>query len=230
MSLLKTIRYSVLILGGIISFVNLEQGFSPDAKQVLAEPASIQVKSGELAQTSRPSILPEVEIVSDGEQLQGEWQGQTYTIDADELAVRVLDTFDPETGEMVDRRMSGQRIVDVDVDPTTGNIAVGVLLDYFAATSVSAVFIIDPQPGAYAIYRAQVPGARPLPDEFSTYNLRSIESVRFADENLIVRQVDASGAEALVVFKPAATPAMEYAGCVDIDAGEGRDLCSSIGG
>jgi hypothetical protein len=230
MSLLKTIRYSVLILGGIISFGSLERGFSPNAKEALAEPGLIQVKSGKLAQASRPSSLPEVEIVSEGEQLQGEWQGQTYTIDADELAVRVLDTFDPQTGETVDRRISGQRIVDVDVDPTTGNIAVGVLLDYFAATSTSAVFIIDPQPGAYAIYRAQVPGSRPLPDEFSTYELRGIESVRFADGNLIVRQVDASGAEALVVFKPGETPAMEYAGCVDIDAGEGRGLCSGIGG
>jgi hypothetical protein len=230
MSLLKNIRYSVLILGGIISFGSVEQGFSPDAKQALAETASSQPNLGKLAQATRPSILPDVEIVSDGEQLQGEWQGQTYTIDADELAVRVLDTFDPETGETVDRRMSGQRIVDVDVDSTTGNIAVGVLLDYFAATNTSAVFIIDPQPGAYAIYRAQVPGSRPLPDEFSTYELRTIESVRFADGNLIVRQGDASGAEALVVFKPAETPAMEYVGCLDINAGEGRGLCSGIGG
>lgn len=173
--------------------------------------------------------FPQVEIISNGTQLRGTWQGETYIIDASELNALVLDTYDPETGDRVDREITGERFVDVSVNPETGHIAVGVFLEYFAATTTSATFIIDLQSGGYAIYRAQVPGDKPFPNEFSTYALSTIEYVRFVEENLFVKHGDAAGNAALVVFKPGSTPAMEYAGCVNLELAEGRGLCSRIG-
>ncbi|MEB3829687.1 hypothetical protein [Phormidium sp. CCY1219] len=173
-------------------------------------------------------VFPQADIISDGKQLRGEWQGQTYIIDANELSVLVLDTLDPETGETTDREFRGDRFVDLSINPSTGHIAVGVFLDYFVATTVSAVFIIEPQPGGYNSYVAQLPGSRPLPNEFSTYPLASIGYVRFVFDNLQVSHSDAAANVALVVFKPSTTPAMQYAGCVDLNAIEGTGgLCSN---
>ncbi len=169
-----------------------------------------------------PSSFPKVQVISNGTQLKAKWRGKTYTIDANKFTARILDSFDPETGNMVDREMSGQRFVSnaITVDPKTGNIVIGVLLAYYAATDFSAVFIIKPEDGGYSIYRSQVPGSRPLPDELSTYALKSIKYVRFLDENLLVKHGDAAGQTTLVVFRPSKTPAMQYAGAIALNLSE----------
>ncbi len=175
-----------------------------------------------------PRFSPEVEIISDGKQLRGEWGGNTYTIDVDELNVLVLDSYDIETGNQVDRELSGDLFVEATVNPLTGHIVVGVVLDYFAATTTSGIFVIDPQPGGYAIYRVQVPGPRPFPNEFSTYGLGDISSLRFVEENLLVEYGDAASNTAIMTFQPGNTPAMEYANCVDVVVQEGRGLCARV--
>jgi len=203
-----------------------EQTSQSNPTQFIAD--SIKIAQGSPpASLNAPTIPESVEIVSDGTQLQWEWQGETYSINVNELNVRLMNSVDPETYNPVEKLMRGQRFVrdSISVDPQTGNIAVGVVLDYFAATNFSAVFIIDPQPGAYAIYPVQVPGSQPLPDEFSTYSLDTIGYVRFLDGDLLIKHGDASGTTALLVFKPANTPAMDYAGCVDLEIGESRSVC-----
>ena len=180
-------------------------------------------------QTDSPSFSPEVEIISDRKQLRGEWGGNTYTIDVDELNVLVLDTYDIETGNQVDREMTGDLFVDATVNPFTGHIVVGVVLDYFAAVTTSGIFVIDPQPGGYAIYRVQVPGPRPFPNEFSTYWLGDISSLSFVEENLLVQYGDAASNTSIMTFQPGNTPAMEYANCVDVVVQEGPGLCSRVG-
>lgn len=174
-----------------------------------------------------PSTIPQVQIISNGKQLKGEWRGKTFTINASEFNVRVVDAPDPQTGQTVPRQMSGDRISAVSVHPTTGQIAVGVLLQYFAATTISAVFTVMPQTGGYTIYRVKVPGTQPLPDNNSTYALSSIQSVHFLEENLLVKHADASDAQALVVFKPVQSPAFQYAGCVDLKITE-TGLCARL--
>jgi hypothetical protein len=193
---------------------------SPGMDFTPAEPAALSFSKTPLVAESE---MPKIEIIADGDRLRGQWHGETHTIDASELTVRILNTVDPQTYEPVDARdMSGNRIISASVDSTTGNIALGVTLAQFADVDTSAVFIIDPQPGGYGIYRVQVPGERPLPDEFSTNALSSIEYVKFVEGDLLVKQFDMSGSEALVVFTPSDTPAMEYAGCMNLQAGEGR--------
>ncbi|MCT7959451.1 hypothetical protein NG791_02070 [Laspinema sp. D1] len=179
-------------------------------------------------QTGSPIFSPEVEIISDRKQLRGEWGGNTYIIDADELKVLVLDTYDKETGNLVDRDQSGDLFAQVAVNPFTGHIVVGVVLDYFAATTTSGIFVLDPQPRGYGIYRAQVPGPRPFPNEFSTYGVGEIKSLSFVEENLRVEYGDAAGNRSTITFQPGNSPAMEYANCVDIVVQEGPGLCSRI--
>lgn len=241
----KVAQYTLLLFTTLISYTSFIVKSPPTFGQIDAEeieqkelktlsyPTQFIANSIKLTQGSPPanlnaSAIPEsVEIVSDGTQLQWEWQGETYSINVNELNVRLMDSVNRETYNQVEKVMNGQRFIrdSISVDPKTGNIAVGVVLDYFAATSFSAVFIIAPQPGAYAIYRVQVPGAKPLPDEFSTYSLDTIDYVRFLEGDLLIKHGDASGTTALLVFKPANTPAIDYAGCVDLESGESRSVC-----
>ncbi|MEQ8962631.1 MAG: hypothetical protein RLP02_32765 [Coleofasciculus sp. C2-GNP5-27] len=241
----KLANYTLFLFITLISYTSFIVKSRPSFGQIEAErveqneqksqstPTQFLVESLDFAQGAPPanlnaSAIPEaVKIVSDGTQLQWEWQGETYSINVNELNVRLMDSVDPATYNPTEKVMTGQRFVrdSISVDPETGNIAVGVVLDYFAATNFSAVFIIDPQPGAYAIYRVQVPGSQPLPDEFSTYSLDTIDYVRFLDGDLLIKHGDASGTTALLVFKPANTPAMDYSGCVDLQIGESRSVC-----
>ncbi len=176
-----------------------------------------------------PSAIPQAQIISDGKQLKAEWLGKTFTINATDFTVRVMNAPDPKTGQIVAKQMRGDRISAFAIHPTTGNIAVGVVLQYFAATTTSAVFIVDPQTGGYAIYRVQVPGNRDLSDEFSTYALDVVQSVNFLEDNLFVKQIDAAGAQSLLVFKPRQTPAMKYAGSVSLKTAESNALYASAG-
>lgn len=178
-------------------------------------------------QTETAAVFPQANIIADGEQLQIETQNQTYTINASDLSVFVLDSYDPQTGETVDREMTGERFTGLSINPSTGEIAVGLFLNYFAATTTSAVVIIEPQSSGYIARVAQLPGPRPLPSDSATYAFSSVNSVRFVSDDLHVTHGDAAGNVSLEVFSGRMSPALPYAGCVDLLTVANTDgLCS----
>ncbi len=141
---------------------------------------------------------------------------QTNTIDISSWNINILDALDCESATQVPEKVfNAQRIVgNPVVDPLTDNVAVSVLLEECFETQQSAVFVVDPQGvGSYALYRVQVPGARPFPNEFSSYGFSSINDLLYWDSTLLVRHGSASGAEALLVFRPDITPAGKFAAC-----------------
>ncbi len=174
-------------------------------------------------------FFPEIEIISDRQQLRGEWGEKTYTIDVHELTVLVLDTYDLETGNSIDRELSGTIFVDAVVNPLTGHIVAAVELDYVASIITSGIFIIEPQAEGYAIYPVQVPGPKAFPNEFSTYGLGGISSLNFVEDTLLVTYSNAASNTSIMTFKPGNTPAMEYLNCVDVVIGEGGGLCRRVG-
>ncbi|TVQ57445.1 MAG: hypothetical protein EA366_08525 [Spirulina sp. DLM2.Bin59] len=115
------------------------------------------------------------------------------------------------------------------IDPQSGQIAIGVILTECVDVQQSAVFILDPQPDGYTAYRAQLPGPRPLPDAFSSYGFSSIFALQYWDGNLLVRHGSADGSEAMIIFTPGESPAGVYAGCVQLQAGEGGGGCPRSG-
>jgi len=195
---------------------------------------SFAVKSSVLAEGTIESAdgaeVPEVAVTDDRAALQLTWpDGDRVTLPTDNWNITLLDSFDCETYEQVSQRtLTGNRILgDPVVNPETGNIAVAVLLEECVEVQKSAVFIVEPQGReTYALYRVQVPGDRPLPNEFSSYAMRSVSELHYWDATLLVRQGDASGAVVMLVFRPNDTPTGEYAGCAVLTPGEGEDaLC-----
>ncbi len=183
------------------------------------------------AQAPRNAI-PTATTINNGAAIRLNWPSGA----SDEIAVtgsnwnvNVLEALDCERANMVDEKtLTAQRVIgEPAVNGVTGNVAVPVLLASCTETDQSAIFILDPtEGGGYALYRAQLPGDRDFPNEFSTYALRSLNGVRYWDGSLLVRHGSASGAEALVIFRADTTPAGVYAGCGITLAGEGSDrLC-----
>jgi len=152
------------------------------------------------------------------------------TLTPDDFEVRVLNGLNCEAADLEpEQRMTGQRFFPAPaVDPQTGNVAVGVLLDECFETQVSAVFVVDPQGSGYALYRVSVPGPNPLPDEFSTFPLNSITGLGYLNNELLIQQGDASGTEALLVFSTGQFPAGEYRGCIYTEEGESQRLCPQL--
>ncbi|MEO1591386.1 MAG: hypothetical protein AAFU71_08860 [Cyanobacteria bacterium J06632_22] len=174
--------------------------------------------------------IPFATTANDATALHLSWiNGQSNTIDIQGWTVAVLESYSCETGQPIaERTLSAQRILGQPVvDEQTGNVAVSILLEECFDTQKSAVFVIDPQGyGGHALYRVQVPGPQPFPHEFSTYALRDGAGVQYWNSTLMVRHGDASGAEAMLLFRPGMNPAGEYAGCATIAAGEsGGALC-----
>ncbi|MEO1094364.1 MAG: hypothetical protein AAFX01_05640 [Cyanobacteria bacterium J06638_28] len=173
---------------------------------------------------------PTVSVINDDTTLVLTWLPDTsLSIDIQSWNVNLLDTWDCETySPSPERVLTARRIMGTPaIDPVTGNIAVAVLLEECVEVQKSAVFIVDPQdPGSYALYRVQVPGSRPFPNEFSSYDLSSVTGLQYWESSLLVRHGDASGAEAMLIFRPSVTPAGEYAGCAVLHPGEGAgSLC-----
>ncbi|MBW4652930.1 MAG: hypothetical protein KME20_07880 [Kaiparowitsia implicata GSE-PSE-MK54-09C] len=178
--------------------------------------------------TETATELPAVSLSADRTQLSLTYLGTTHTINASSLNLRVLDAVDCDRLELAPEQiLTGQWFFpSIAIDQNTGNVALPALLRECAGTQVGAVFVIDPQPGAYAIYRVQVPGDRPLPDEFSTFPLSSITDVGYLGSDLLVKHGDASGSTALLVFAQQPTiPVGRYVGCVYTIEEEGRRLC-----
>ncbi|MEM1292667.1 MAG: hypothetical protein AAGH67_14460 [Cyanobacteria bacterium P01_H01_bin.162] len=182
------------------------------------------------AESQPVADIPTVTVTDSGTSLTLNWpSGDRSSIDIQDWTIAILDSFDCATYELVvERDLSAQRILGTPtVNPQTGDVAVPVLLEECVDVQKSAVFIIDPQgPQSHALYRLQVPGDRPLPHEFSSYALSSINGLHYWDHTLLVSHGDASGAGAMMVFPAGNTPAGRYAGCVVTLLGEGAgSLC-----
>ncbi|MEM9089331.1 MAG: hypothetical protein AAGC93_11375 [Cyanobacteria bacterium P01_F01_bin.53] len=174
--------------------------------------------------------IPTAIAINDGAAIQLDWpSGASNVLDVagSNWNINILDALDCESLSLVDQKMmEAQRVVgEPVVDGTTGNVAVPVLLSSCVETDQSALFVIDPnEGGGYALYRAQLVGDRDLPNEFSSYAFSSIRDLRYWDGSLLVRQDSASGAEAVVIFRPSQAPAGTYAGCAVVTVTEGANV------
>ncbi|MEL6855559.1 MAG: hypothetical protein AAFO83_10695 [Cyanobacteria bacterium J06607_13] len=180
-----------------------------------------------------PNAIPTATVVNNGADIQLDWpsgRANVVNVAGSTWNLSVLDAVDCASLNVVDQKvMEAQRVIaEPVVDGITGNVAVPVLLDSCVETDQSAVFILDPtEGGGYALYRAQLPGDRNFPNEFSSYAFSSIISVGYWNGALSVRQGSASGAEALMRFRSDGTPSGTYAGCGVLTAGEGISrLCN----
>ncbi|MEO0457647.1 MAG: hypothetical protein AAF152_13870 [Cyanobacteria bacterium P01_A01_bin.114] len=174
--------------------------------------------------------IPTVSVLDEGAALRLAWpDGQSNTIEIGGWNMNILNALDCEALEIVPENvMFARRILgEPAVDTNTGNVAVPILLNECVETQQTGVFIVEPQGAeSYALYRAQVPGDRNLPDEFSSYPLDGISGIQYWDSILLVRHGSASGAEAILMFRPDVTPAGTFAGCGIISDEEGADrLC-----
>lgn len=179
---------------------------------------------------TEPTGSPTASVSADRTSLILTWpDNQSNTIDITNWNVNILDALDCETFTQVpEKTLNARRIIGTPVvDPLTDNVAVPILLEECVETQQTAVFVVDPQGvGAHALYRVQVPGERPLPNEFSSYGLDSITGLQYWDSTLLVRHGSASGAEALLVFRPDITPAGKFASCGLLNTLEGAGrLC-----
>jgi hypothetical protein len=206
---------------------------SPDLPQP-AEPNQ-EVPTAVLTPVPKQEV-PTATSINNGAAIRLEWPSgasDDIAVTSSNWNVTVLDALDCEQGSLVEQKtMTAQRVVGAPaVSGVTGNVAVPVLLDSCVETDQSAVFVLDPtEGGGYALYRTQLPGDRDFPNEFSTYALSSLDGLLYWDGSLLVRHGSASGAQALVIFRPdstsGSTPAGVYAGCGITRINEGSDrLC-----
>ena len=208
----------------------LQAGAAVSIAMPLAIATTILVSTTLTTSAHTDPDIPLATTADDATALHLSWvNGQSNTIDIQGWNVAVLDSYSCETDQQVtERTLTAQRILGQPVvDEHTGNVAVSVLLEECFDTQKSAVFVVDPQGyGGHALYRVQVPGAQPFPHEFSTYALRDAAGLQYWDSTLMVRHGDASGALAMLVFRPGVNPAGEYAGCAILEEGEsGASIC-----
>lgn len=177
-----------------------------------------------------PTGSPTASVSADKTSLILTWpDNQTNTIDVTSWTINILDALNCDSATLVPQKTFNGRFIvgDPVVDPLTDNVAVPVLLEECFETQQTAMFVVNSQgPGAYALYRVQVPGANPLPNEFSSYSFSSVSGLQYWDSTLLVRHGSASGAEALLAFRPDITPAGKFASCGLLNTLEGADrLC-----
>ncbi|MGC1306862.1 MAG: hypothetical protein WA885_06505 [Phormidesmis sp.] len=179
------------------------------------------------------SGVPTATTVNNGAAIRLDWPSgasNVINVTGSNWNINVLNALDCSSFSLVEQKMfEAQRVVGSPaVDSVTGNVAVPVLLSSCADTDQSAVFVLDPnEGGGYSLYRAQLEGNRTLPNEFASYPFSSITGLHYWDGSLFVRQGTASGAEAVMIFRPGNTPAGEYAGCGVVSVNEGANvLCA----
>ncbi len=187
---------------------------------------SADAHSPMLVASARRSAV-RVEVSQDGQTLQIRGVGRRYRLNANTLRVQVLDAVDCDRLQLADRQtLSGSWFFpSVGINSQTGEVAVGVMLRECVETQVSAVVVLRPQRNGYAWHLVQVPGAAALPDDRSTYPLNSITALGYLNDDLLIKQGDASGSEAMLVFTPSNSTTREFAGCVYTQREGGDRLC-----
>lgn len=202
--------------------------FNIETGQGLNELAQVPPMPVEPEPPVQPLGSPTATVSADRTSLILTWpDNQTNTIDITSWTINILDALDCENVTQVPQKTFSGRFIAGNpvVDPLTDNVAVSVVMEECFETQQTAVFVVDPQGvGAYALYRVQVPGARPLPNEFSSYSFSSVSGLQYWDSTLLVRHGSASGAEALLVFRPDITPAGKFVACGIVTPGEGAQL------
>lgn len=204
--------------------------FDIETGQGLAQEPENPTDPVEPGPPTEPTGSPKASVSADRMSLILTWpDNQSNTIGIASWNVNVLDAIDCGTLTQVpEKTFNARRIIGTPVvDPLTDNVAVPVLLEECVETQQTAIFVVDPQGvGAHALYRVQVPGERPFPNEFSSYGLNSISGLQYWDSTLLVRHGSASGAEALLVFRPDITPAGKFSSCGLLNTLEGANrLC-----
>ena len=200
---------------------------SPELRLTQNRPLKSELKKHQVA--VKP-MKYQAQITKDGRQLHGQWGESRFTVNVATLTATVFDALDCSHLQQVDQlKMQGKRFIgEPSIDPQTGHIAVGVLLSECVEMQQSAVFVIVPpaaSQGGCSAHLVQIPGQHPLPDQQSTYPLKSLVGINYWDRHLQVRHSDASGAVSLLVFQPSDTPAGQYSFCNTLQPGERSQLC-----
>ncbi|ASC71586.1 uncharacterized protein XM38_025380 [Halomicronema hongdechloris C2206] len=198
---------------------DIQTGQAPDAQTDMGSDDASDTDTGQ---------LPTVAVLDQGRRLQIRHQGQMISADVTGWNLQLFQALDCSGPRIVPQKeVTARRVIsEPAIDPASGNIAVPVLLEDCVETQQSAVFVVDPQGGAYGLYRVQLPGEQSLPHEFASYPFASITGLHYWDSTLFVRQGDAAGNRALVVFEPGRTPAGTYGGCLLLETIEGSGrLC-----
>jgi hypothetical protein len=200
--------------------------------------ASITIASSATAQLIPSTLTIENPSISNVRVIRNGTQVRIYNgkiiqnIKANSLKVRVLDSLSCEGKQVKRQTLSGKRFFPnaVKLDKQTGNLAVGVLLQDCLGQNISAAFILEPKPNwdNYAIHRVPVPGNRLFNDRFSTYPLQSIKQIGFIDGNLLIKHVDSTNSEALLVYTSSNKPVGKYAGCVVTQQNYSHRICPSF--
>lgn len=223
---LKQLQYNVGAIDGIFgprtqqAVIEFQQDFQFNPEGKVDEASWKKLAELRLKMFAQ---IPQVEVFNN-RQLRIYRGGQLKIVDITKINFLILDYYDPYISEVVaEQELYGMYILgEPTVNSETKDIAVRVVLNEYADIQKSAVFIISGE-GGY--YRLQVPGKRSLPNEFASYPLSTIYRLDYSHGNLLVTNGDNSGTIAMLVFKPGKTPAGQYAGCVELERGEGRNLC-----
>ena len=198
---------------------------STNSKQTSSQQNAPNSSPGAASKQSPPaSGSPKIRVNPDNSlspQLIVEQEGKTHTFKAQDLQVEVMDSVNCQKMTQVDRQaltVNNFMRDQVSTNPQTGEIAIGVILQYCALTQESAIVLLRPKTGGgYQPVMLQVPGRMALSSNNATYPLATIKDVRYTNGNLAIKHGNAAGAEAELVFR-----AGELASCRVITAGEGE--------
>lgn len=206
---------------------------------IIATIATLSIASSATAQLIKTSPgkdlnpnVPEIRVIQNGTKLRIYDGNIIQTIPANSLKVRVLESLTCEGKQVKRQTLSGKKFFPqaVKLDKQTGNLAVGVLLQDCVGQNISAAFILQPQPNwkNYVVHRVPVPGKSQLKSRFSTYPLGRIKVIGFIDGDLLIKHVDSTNSEALLVYSSSNKPLGKYAGCVVTKQSSSNSICPSF--
>ena len=194
----------------------------------IATSATAQLRKTAPEKKLAPNV-PKIQLIRNGTKLRV-YQGKIIqTIAAKSLKVRVLESLTCEGKQVKRQTLAGKKFIPqaVKLDKQTGNLAVGVLLQDCVGQNISAAFILQPQPNwnNYVVHRVPVPGKSQLKSKFSTYPLGRIKLIGFIDGDLLIKHVDSTNSEALLVYSSSNKPVGKYAGCVVTKQSSNNSIC-----
>jgi hypothetical protein len=148
--------------------------------------------------------------------------GGRLTLDASSFQATALNWLDTDVEPYTSRPqlLSGVFLTELDVNPRTGKVAVGVYADYKLLSSWSFVFIVDARTGSKNLVRMPTKGEYPAPGSTNAFD--SVQRVRYdSSGRLSIDDGNASGQVVRYVFNPDLT----LHACKIIEVGEGFARC-----